>query len=971
MADNEKLVASLKRVSDELRQTRSRLAEIQSARREPIAIIGMACRFPGGVRSPEDLWRLVAEGVDAIGDFPTDRGWDVDALYDPDPDAAERSYTRSGGFLDEPGQFDAEFFGIGPREALAMDPQHRLLLETAWEAIERAGIEPAMLRGSRTGVFAGLIAQEYVSFAAGLPEGLNGYLMTGNAASVASGRISYTFGFEGPAVTVDTACSSSLVALHLAAQALRAGECDLALAGGATVMASPATFLEFSRQRGLSPDGRCRAFAAGANGTGFGEGAGQLVLERLSDARRHGHPIVAVLRGSAVNQDGASNGLTAPNGPAQERVIWAALANAGLEPSDVDVIEGHGTGTTLGDPIEAQALLATYGQRRQNPLLLGSIKSNIGHTQAAAGIAGVIKMAQAIAHGRLPRTLHVDQPSPHVDWPAGSIELLAESRAWAPEAGRTRRAAVSSFGISGTNAHVIIEEPPAVEPAPHAQPAPGGDLVSMPISARSASALRGQAQRLLDFAQHNPATDLGQLARCLAAKPVFDHRAVIVAADQTELVNALRRLASGEPAANVITGVAGKSGRTAFLFTGQGSQRVGMGRQLYEREPVFAKALDEIGGHLDEFLDRPIREVIFAQPEEADAALLDQTAFTQAALFAFEVALCRLIESYGCTPDYLIGHSIGELAAAHVAGVLPLREACVLVVARGRLMQAAPIGGAMISVQAAEADAAAALAGRLDRAGIAAVNGPHATVISGDEAVVAEIAAEFRARGVKVRRLRVSRAFHSPHMDGILGTFGRAAGKLSYRTPATPVVSNLTGRIAEGPQLTSGGYWADHIRGTVRFFDGVRTLESLGVRHWLEIGPDATLSALAAQSLAGGESSATVVPALRPGQPEPNSAHTALARLFVAGAAIDWRRALGPASAEPTSLTLPTYAFQGDRYWLDQPTLSRIQGRPADSATPELTAQELDGAAEPDESWLRQVAAVPEGDREPLVLDML
>ncbi|WP_225851238.1 type I polyketide synthase, partial [Streptomyces sp. HPF1205] len=857
---------------------------------DPVVIVGMGCRLPGGVGSAEELWGVVSGGVDAMGEFPSDRGWDVERLFHPDADHPGTSYTRWGGFLADAGGFDAAFFGISPREALSMDPQQRVLLETAWETFEDAGIDPTSLRGSRTGVFTGIWSSGYGDQA---PADAEGYLGTGAATSVTSGRIAYLLGLEGAAVSLDTACSSSLVAIHLAAQALRSGECSLALAGGVTVMATPLGFTEFSRQRGLAPDGRVKAFAEAADGTAWGEGAGLVLLERLSDARRNGHRVLAVVRGSAVNQDGTSNGLGAPNGPSQERVIRQALANAGLATADVDVVEAHGTGTTLGDPIEAQALLATYGQGRGEPLWLGSVKSNIGHTQAAAGVAGVIKMVMAMRHGQLPPTLHVDAPTSHVDWESGNIRLLTEGRPW-PETGHLRRAGISAFGISGTNAHVVIEaaaeEPVGVSAGPAAGFA--GGVVPWPLSAKSDVALRDQARRLRAFTAAHPEVTAAAVGGALATRALFDHRAVVSG------VEALEALAEGRSVPGLVTGVAGPVGRRVFVFPGQGAQWVGMGGELYEQSEAFRAAIDACAAALSPHTDWSLVEVL------TGGGSLERVDVVQPALFAVMVGLAELWRAHGVEPDAVVGHSQGEIAAAYVAGALSLEDAARVVALRSRALAVLADQGGMVSV-GVSAEQAAALVARWDgRLTVAVVNAPGSVVVSGDLDALGELLVACEADGIRTRRLPVNYAAHSAQVEAVRERLLADLAGIAPRPAVIPLYSTVTGEPVDTSALDAD-YWYRNLREPVRFDLAVEALRRDRHGVFVEVSPHPVLVPPLEEHEAG-----VVTGTLRRDHGTQAEFLAAAARLFVAGVPVRWPFPEG----EPVAL--PTYPFQRTRFWL-------------------------------------------------------
>ncbi|MYY00709.1 type I polyketide synthase [Streptomyces sp. SID4913] len=882
---------------------------VRAAADEPLAIVGMACRLPGDVDGPDALWKLLMAGGDAIGPLPADRGWDIDALYDPDPDRPGSSYVRAGGFLGGATEFDHEFFGISAREALAMDPQQRLLMQTAWAAFENAGLLPDDLKGSDTGVFAGVMPSDYGS-PDSMPDELVGYQVTGGAPSVASGRLAYHFGFTGPAVSVDTACSGSLVALHLAAQSLASGECGLALVAGVSITPTPASLISFSRLRALSADGRCRAFAEDADGFGMGEGVGVLLVERLSDARRNGHRVLALVRGSAINQDGASNGLTAPNGLSQEQVIRRALGRAGLGPADVDAVEAHGTGTRLGDPIEAHALMATYGEGRpaERPLWLGSVKSNVGHTQAAAGVVGVIKMVQALRHGTLPGTLHVAEPTSRVDWETGGVRLLAESRPW-PETDRPRRAGVSAFGISGTNAHVILEQPPRPRPEPVAAPAAAGpSAVPWLLSARDGQVLRDRAASLAAWADGG--TEPAAVGRELAtARTWFEHRAAVVGGHD----EGLRALVAGEPCAHVVSGLAGPLGRTVFVFPGQGAQWVGMGAGLLDGSEVFARAVAQCEEALSAYVDWSLTDVLRGAE---GAASLERVDVVQPASFAVMVALAAVWRSYGIEPDAVVGHSQGEIAAACVAGALSLEDAARVVCLRSRALTALAGRGAMAIVAVPEEEAEA-LVSRFDgRLSVAAVNGPGMVVLSGDPAALEDVGRTCEERGVRVRTIPVDYASHSAHVEEILGELGELLAPVRPRTPRVPFFSTVTADWIDSPALDAA-YWGTNLRRPVRFAEAVRALAGQGHGLFVECSPHPVLLAATEETLAEHDDTCAVG-SLRRNDGGPDRLLLSLAEAWVRGAPVDFGPAFTGGSARPAS-DLPGYPFRRRRHWLEAP----------------------------------------------------
>ncbi|SKA40021.1 polyketide synthase 12, partial [Marinactinospora thermotolerans DSM 45154] len=926
MANDDKFRDYLKRATADLQRTRRRLREIEAKDREPIAIVAMGCRYPGGVASPEDLWAMVAAGGSGIVPFPTDRGWDLDALTNPDHTVDGTTYADEGGFLDGAAEFDAAFFGINPREALAMDPQQRLALEVAWETLERAGVNPQDLRGTPTGVFVGGTQTGYLPGTGPFPEGVEGYLQTGNTSSVISGRIAYTLGLEGPAVTVDTACSSSLVAIHLACESLRRGESTLALAGGVTVMPTPELMVDFSRQRGLARDGRVKAFSDDADGTVFSEGVGLVLLERLSDARANGHRVLGLVRGTAVNQDGASNGLSAPHGPSQEKVIRSALARAGLTPGDVDAVEAHGTGTTLGDPIEAQALLAVYGDRpEESPLWLGSVKSNIGHTQAAAGVAGVIKMVLAMHHDLLPRTLYVTEPTSHVDWDQGQVRLLDEGREWPRRPESPRRAGVSSFGVSGTNAHIILEEageapegtaaPAGTSDAQEAAPLSLSEETPLPwvVSARGGAALRAQAERLAAHVRAHEEADPQAVARALATtRAVFGDRAVVVGTGRDELLAGLDSVATGDGDATVVSGLATVRRDPVFVFPGQGSQWAGMGAELAESSPVFAARLRACAEALSEFTDWDLLAVLRGEP---GAPPFDRVDVVQPATWAVVVSLAALWESVGVRPAAVIGHSQGEVAAACVSGALSLRDAARVVALRSRAIGRELAGtGGMMAVALPEEEVLQRIEPWAGRISVAAVNGPVSVVVSGASADVDELHAALTADGVQARKVAVDYASHSAQVERLRDIVPAELTGIAPRPAEVPFYSTVTGSLLDTTGVDAG-YWYTNLRERVRFDAAVRAAAADGHTLFIEVSPHPVLSMAIQDILDDSAGDGDAIGTLRRGEGGTGRFLLSLGEAFAHGAPVDWARATAGARTSPVDL--PTYAFQRERYWLE------------------------------------------------------
>ncbi|MBE9169285.1 type I polyketide synthase [Pleurocapsales cyanobacterium LEGE 06147] len=912
-------MSPLKQALLALEEMSAKLNQIEQRQTEPIAIIGMGCRFPGGANDPESFWQLLHNGVDVMREVPPSR-WDIDAYYDPNPETPGKMYVRQGGFLgigvDE---FDAEFFGLAPREAVSMDPQQRLLLEVSWEALENAGVAPDKLTGSQTGVFLGINTADYSQLQMRSSDSthLNAYFFTGNTYSVAAGRLSYLLGLEGPSIALDTACSSSLVSVHLACQSLRAGECRMALAGGVNLMLSEEGPIILSRMRALAPDGRCKTFDAAADGYGRGEGCALILLKRLSDAIADGDNILALIRGSAINHDGRSSGLTVPNGLAQQKVIRAALNNARVEPNQINYVEVHGTGTPLGDPIEVEALGALLGEGRsqKQPLMLGSVKTNIGHLEAAAGVASLIKVVLAMQHEEIPPHLHLKNPNPAISWQDLLVEIPTKPTSWPTARERRRLAGISSFGMSGTNAHVVIEEAPVLKSTPPAVERP---IHLLTLSAKSEAALKELAGRMTGYLESHPSESLADV--CFTAntgRSHFDHRFAVVAQQPTQVVEQLTALAAGKELEEGHRGIVPRTNKpkVAFLFTGQGSQYFGMGRQLYETQPTFRKALQHCDEILRLYLDVPLLEILYPDDivRAAQDPQLNQTAYTQPALFALEYALVQLWQSWGIEPSAVMGHSVGEYVAACVAGVFNLEDGLRLIAYRGELMQALPLVGEMVAVLADEELVATTIKPFKKQVAIAAINGPKNTVISGQREAIRAVLKKLEALRVEFRPLQVSHAFHSPLMEPMLDAFEQIAALVEYSPPQIPLISNVTGQLVKGKEIAQAEYWCCHIREAVKFSASMQALYEQGSEVFLEIGPHPVLSGMGRQCLP--ENRGVWLPSLYKGKSDWQQLLHSLGELYVRGSEVNW---CGfdrdyPRRRRP----LPTYPFQRSRYWIE------------------------------------------------------
>ncbi|NJK65044.1 MAG: acyltransferase domain-containing protein, partial [Synechococcaceae cyanobacterium SM2_3_1] len=896
-----------------IQKLESELSKEKSKASEPIAIIGMGCRFPGRANTPEALWTVLQQGVDTVTEIPSDR-WDVNAFYDPDPEATGKMYIRSAALVDGIDQFDAPFFGISPREADSLDPQHRLLLEVSWEALEYAGCSPTQLAQRRTGVFVGIGQNDYgnLQLHGQRPSEIGPYDTTGNGFCFASGRLSHVLGLQGPNLAVDTACSSSLVAIHLACQSLRTQECDLALVGAVQLILHPTLTIALSRLRALAPDGRCKTFDAAADGYGRGEGCGVVLLKRLSQAQADGDPILALIRGSAVNHDGPSSGLTVPNGLAQQALLRQALSNAKLSPQQISFVEAHGTGTALGDPIEVEALGAVLGQGRSpdHPLLISSIKTNVGHLEAAAGMASLLKVILSFQHEAIPPHLHFKTPNPLVDWQRLPVSVPTKLIPW-PQGEQSRLAGISSFGISGTNAHVIVEEPPV---APSLTPEVDRPLQLLTLSAKSETALRQAAENYCHYLRIHPDPDLGNLCYTThVGRAHFPHRLGATAASTTELAEKLNQFIQGQPeVAGLVSGRSSGSTqpRTCFLFTGQGSQYVGMGKELYETQPIFKRELDRCAQILDAYLDPPLLNILY--PGKGTSPL-DQTAYTQPALFTLEYSLAQVWMHWGIQPQILMGHSVGEYVAACIAGVFSLEDGLKLIAHRARLMQSLPSDGAMVSALTDAETIQKLIARYPDQVSIAAYNGPESVVFSGERQAVEAVARDLEAKGIKVKSLDVSQAFHSPLMDPILKEFAAIAQQIQFSAPRIPVISNLSGSLA-GKEISTPEYWVSHVRHPVRFAEGMQALERVGINIYLEVGPKPILLGMGRQCIQ--DQGNFWLPSLRAGLSDWEQILQSLAHLYVQGSKIDWVGFDQDYKRSKIS-GLPTYPFQREHHWVE------------------------------------------------------